>query len=72
MDAPDPRTCDAITDEASKRPPGRRMRVRGGHASLTVSSDLHDDIPVTEAEIDLIMAALSDTIARILNPIDSE
>ena len=72
MDAPDPRTCDAITDEASECPPARRMRVRGGRANLAVSSNLHDAIPVTEAEIDLIMAALGDTIARILNPTESE
>ena len=72
MDAPDPRTCDAITDEASTCPSGRRMRVRGGVANLTVSSDLPDAIPVTDAEIDLIMAALGDTIARILNEPDSE
>ena len=48
------------------------MRVRGGRANLAVSSNLHDAIPVTEAEIDLIMAALGDTIARILNPTESE
>jgi hypothetical protein len=47
------------------------MRVRGT-ANIAVSSDLHDAIPVADAEIDLIMAALGDTIAQILNSTELE
>lgn len=73
MDAPDSSTTAAITDEAGKPYlANRRMRARGDATHLSISSDLDENEPVTEAEIKLIMAALGDTIAQILNPGASE
>lgn len=73
MDVPDSSTTEAITDETGKpRSSARGMRARGNATRLSISSDLRENEPVTEAEIKLIMAALGDTIAQILNPGASE
>lgn len=73
MDAPDSSTTETITDEAGKpRSSARDMRARGNATRLSISSDLDENEPVTEAEIKLIMGALGDTIAQILNPGASE
>lgn len=69
MDAPDSSTMEAITDETSKMVPStRRAHSRGNAARPSVASELHENQPVTEAEIELIVGALGDTLAQILNP----
>ena len=55
--------------------PGRRLRTlpaRGPASRLAVTSDLDLREPVSEAEIQLVLAILGDTIARILDPPSSE
>jgi hypothetical protein len=45
-----------------------RLRARGSGERLSLTSDLTQNEPVTEAEIALVLAVLGDTIASILNP----
>jgi hypothetical protein len=62
-------------DSSAPREPARRLRTlhaRGPANRLAVTSDLDPTEPVTEAEIQLVLAVLGDTIARILNPTSSE
>lgn len=50
----------------------RTLQARGPANRLAVISDLDPIEPVTEAEIQLVLAVLGDTIARILDPTSSE
>jgi hypothetical protein len=46
---------------------GRCIRVVGTSGSLSATSDLGQNEPVTDAEIGLIMTTLGDAIMQILN-----
>jgi hypothetical protein len=62
-------------DSSTPREPARRLRTlhaRGPASRLVVTSDLDSSEPVTEAEIQLVLAVLGDTIARLLNPMSGE
>jgi hypothetical protein len=62
-------------DSSASHSSGRRLRTlraRGPASCLAVTSDLDPTEPVSDAEIQLVLAVLGDTIARILDPPSSE
>jgi len=62
-------------DSSASQNPARRLRTlnaRGPASRVAVTSDLDPAEPVTEAEIELVLAVLGDMIARILDPTSSE
>lgn len=69
MDATSSSSDIAIEVEVGEpRSAGRRILVRSSGAHLDIASDISESLSVTDAEIRLMMAALGDTIAQILNP----
>jgi len=58
---------DSADGAVPPRRPSRRIRANDAVEHLRVTSDFEQNEPVTDAEIRLIMAALGDTIGRLMN-----
>jgi hypothetical protein len=73
MGAADSCSNDEIGGQVGEpRSTNRRMRARGSATQLSITSDIGDSEPVTDAEVRLIMAGLGNIIAEILNTSTSE